>query len=111
MPNAATPTAPPEPSPEEIAQDVRLCQYPYLKPFQYVRAGERFRVLPCCYMLENTGDRMAERYGMDYETPPPVIDFYNSAEFWRFRTDLAEGRAGYLCGPCLQARTYPWRPK
>lgn len=111
VPNAATPTAPPEPSPEEIAQDVRLCQYPYLKPFQYVRAGERFRVLPCCYMLENTGDRMAERYGMDYETPPPVIDFYNSAEFWRFRTDLAEGRAGDLCGPCLQARTYPWRPK
>ncbi len=103
--------APAEPTPAEIAQDVRLCQYPYLKPFQYTRSGDRFRVLPCCYMLENTGDEMAARYGMDYETPPPVSEFYNSPEFWRFRTDLAEGRAGDLCGPCLQARTYPWRPK
>ncbi len=109
--NAATPEDPGEPTPEEIAQDVRLCQYPYLKPFQYTRSGERFRVLPCCYMLENTGDQMAERYGMDYETPPPVVEFYNSPEFWRFRTDLAEGRANDLCGPCMQARTYPWRPK
>ena len=108
--NAGESHAPAEPTPEEIAQDVRLCQYPYLKPFQYTRSGDRFRVLPCCYMLENTGDEMAARYGMDYETPPPVAEFYNSPEFWRFRTDLAEGRAHDLCGPCLQARTYPWRP-
>ena len=111
QPDAATPVAAAEPTPEELAQDVRLCQYPYRKPFQYTRTGERFRVLPCCYMLENTGDKMAERYGMDYAAPPPVIDFYNSPEFWRFRTDLAEGRANDLCGPCMQARTYPWRPK
>lgn len=112
VPSGAAPAAPEaEPSPDEIAQDVRLCQYPYLKPFQYVRHGERYRVLPCCYMLENTGDLMAERYGMDYASPPPVMDFYNSPEFWRFRDDLAQGRAADLCGPCLQARTYPWRPE
>lgn len=113
-PGAAAPAPAPEPeaepTPAEIAQDVRLCQYPYLKPFQYVRSGDRFRVLPCCYMLENTGDLMAERYGMDYASPPPVSEFYNSPEFWRFRDDLAQGRAADLCGPCLQARTYPWRP-
>ena len=108
-PSATTPVTAADPTPEELAQDIRLCQYPYGKPFQYTRSGDRFRVLPCCFMLENTGDKMAERYGMDYETPPPVVDFYNSPEFWRFRTDLAEGRANDLCGGCMQARTFPWR--
>ena len=107
----ASPQAATDPTAEELAQDIRLCQYPYLKPFQYTRSGARYRVLPCCYMLENTGDQMAERYGMDYDTPPPVIDFYNSPEFWQFRLDLAEGKASDLCGPCMQARTYPWRPE
>ncbi len=109
--NAAAPAEPAEPTPDEIAQDVRLRQYPYRKPFQYIRAGRRFRVLPCCYMVETTDTQMAERYGMDYEVPPSVIDLYNAPEFWRFRTDLAEGRAADLCGACMQAGTYPWQPK
>ena len=62
-------------------------------------------------MVETTADIMAERYGMDYETPPSVTEFYNSPEFWRFRGDLAAGRVNDLCGNCMQARTYPWRPK
>ena len=109
-PQHAEPEPEADPTPEAIAHDVRLCQYPYLKPFQYVRADSTYRVLPCCYMVETVADIVAERYGMDYETPPPVIDFYNSEAFWRFRTDLAEGRAADLCGACMQARSYPWRP-
>lgn len=109
-PHHAAPEPEAEPTPEAIAHDVRLCQYPYLKPFQYVRAQDSYRVLPCCYMVETVADLVAERYGMDYQTPPPVIDFYNSDAFWRFRTDLAEGKAADLCGQCMQARTYPWRP-
>jgi pyruvate-formate lyase-activating enzyme len=96
-----------EPSSADIEREVRQCQYPYLKPFQYVRSGQKFRVLPCCYMVETMADVMADRYGMDYDSPPPVVDQYNSEEYWRFRTDLAAGKCADICGNCLQARTYP----
>lgn len=91
-----------------LDRDIRQCQYPYLKPFQFVRTGDRFRALLCCYMVETAADLAAERYGMDYDQAPGVLEFYNSPAFWRFRTDLAQGKAGDLCGRCLQARTYPW---
>ena len=46
---------------DEIARDIRHCQYPYTEAFQYLRSGDRFRVLPCCYMSEGVADTMAER--------------------------------------------------
>ncbi len=60
-------------------------------------------------MSEDVPAMMAERYGLEFDDPPSVMDLYNSEAFWRFRTDLAEGRAHDLCGNCLQARTFPWR--
>lgn len=96
-------------SPHQRRFDVRSCQYPYLKPFQYQRAGERFRVLPCCYMLKSAADVVADRYGLEFNKPRPVAEVYNSKGYWRFRKDLAAGRADDLCGGCMQARTYPWK--
>lgn len=92
-----------------LARDIRQCQYPYEKPFQYMRAGDKFHVQPCCYMNYDRPAMVAERYGLVFDTPPSVMDLYNSEGFWRFRTDLAEGKAMDLCGHCLQARTFPWR--
>ena len=97
-----------EPSDAEMARDVRECQYPYKKPFLLVRSGEKYRVLLCCYMVEDAGDLAAERYGLEFDTPPEAVEVYNSPAFWRFRTDMAEGKAGDLCGRCMQARTLPW---
>lgn len=100
---------PQEPGADQLARDMQHCQYPYEKPFQFVRAGDKFQVLLCCYMFETTPAIAAERYGLEFDTLPDVIDTYNSEAFWKFRTDLAHGRAGDLCGRCMQASTYPWR--
>lgn len=97
-----------EPSAEEMARDVRECQYPYQKPFLLVRSGQKYRVLLCCYMVEDAGDIAAERYGLEFDTPPEAVAVYNSPAFWRFRMDMATGKAGDLCGRCMQARTLPW---
>lgn len=98
-----------DPAGDQLAWDMQHCQYPYEKPFQFVRAGDRFQVLLCCYMFETTPAVAAERYGLEFDTLPDVIDTYNSEGFWKFRMDLAQGRTGDLCGRCMQASTYPWR--
>lgn len=98
------------PPPVAVAEaDIRHCQYPYQKPFQYVRAGDRTRVQLCCYMVETASDLAAERYGMEFASPPPVVEFYNSPAYWQFRMDLARGRSKDFCGRCMQARTFPWK--
>jgi pyruvate-formate lyase-activating enzyme len=97
-----------EPSAAEMARDVREYQYPYRKPFLLMRSGEKYRVLLCCYMVEDAGDLAAERYGLEFDTPPEAVTLYNSPAFWHFRTDMATGKAGDLCGRCMQARTSPW---
>lgn len=104
--------APPPAAPDAAAREraVRQCQYPYTRPFRYVMADDRFQVLPCCYMEEFAYRRMAERYGMVYDSPPSAADLYNSEAFWAFRSDLAEGRAGDLCGGCTAAQSFPWKP-
>ena len=98
-----------EPSADERDRDVRQCQYPYQKPFLLVPSADKYRVLLCCYMVEDAGDIAAERYGLEFDAPPEAVAVYNSPAFWRFRTDLADGKVADLCGRCMQARTYPWQ--
>ena len=43
--------------------------------------------------------------------PHPVIDFYNSPEFWRFRMDLAEGRAAICAAHACRPAPTHGRPK
>ena len=98
-----------EPSDEEAARDVRECQYPYQEPYLLVRSGNKYRVLLCCYMLEDAGDIAALRYGLEFDGPQDDVTVYNSEPYWRFRTDLATCKVDDICGRCMQARTLPWR--
>lgn len=90
---------------------VRTCQYFWHKPFQYVREGSRFHVLPCCYMLKSDAAKVADRYGMDFDGPRSTVEVYNSDAYWQMRRDLAEGKLADLCGGCRQAGTFPWKEK
>jgi hypothetical protein len=91
-----------------IDEAVRTCQYFWTKPFQYVRDGGRFQVLPCCYMLKSDAAAIARRYGFDFARPKAVTDVYNSEGYWQMRQDLAEGKLDEFCGGCLQAQTHSW---
>ncbi len=92
----------------EIEEAVRTCRYLWLQPFQYIRDGERFTVLPCCYMSKADGIKISERYGLIFERPGRVLDVYNGDAFWRLRCDLAYGKLAEFCGACKQAETWPW---
>lgn len=92
----------------EIEEAVRTCRYLWLQPFQYIRDGERFAVLPCCYMSKADGIKISERYGLIFERPGRVLDVYNGDAFWRLRCDLAYGKLAEFCGACKQAETWPW---
>ena len=90
---------------------IRMCQYFWHKPFQYVREGSRFQVLPCCYMLKSDAAKVASRYGLDFERPRSTVEVYNSDAYWQMRRDLVEGKLNDLCGGCRQAQTFPWKEK
>jgi pyruvate-formate lyase-activating enzyme len=88
---------------------VCTCQFFWSKPFQYVRDGERYQVLPCCYMLKSDALKISHRYGLHYEKPEDVLKVYNSPGYWRMRQDLAAGALHEFCGGCMQAMTHPWK--
>ena len=94
-----------------LDEAVRTCQFFWSKPFQYVRDGERFEVLPCCYMLKSDAQKIGRRYGLSYDKPEDVSKVYNSPGYWRMRQDLAGGALNEFCGGCMQAMTHPWEEK
>jgi len=91
--------------------DVRMCQYPWSHPFQLVRDDERYNVLPCCMMTRSAAAVAGRRYGLSYPVSDvkPVMEIYNSEEFWALRHDLAAGGLTDLCGNCTAAKSYGWR--
>jgi organic radical activating enzyme len=88
---------------------VRTCQYFWNKPFQYVRAGDKFQVLACCYMLKSDAQKISTRYGLEFDTPVDSVEVYNSPAYWQMRRDLAHGALDEFCGGCMQAMTHPWQ--
>jgi molybdenum cofactor biosynthesis enzyme MoaA len=93
---------------DELA--VRMCQYTWREDFQFLKVGEAFQIVPCCYMDRSAAGILAKRYGFSYDQLPTSDALFNSAEFWRFRRDLALGKMGDVCGMCQAAKTYPWEP-
>src|SRR5262249_33725271 len=97
---------------QEIADElaVRMCQYPWQESFQFLQAGDKFQILPCCYMDKADAGELAKRYGFEYREVPTVEALFTSEPFWRLRLDLAHGRLSDICGKCQAAKTYPWQP-
>jgi MoaA/NifB/PqqE/SkfB family radical SAM enzyme len=94
---------------DELA--VRMCRYTWREDFQFLKVGEKFQIVPCCYMDRSAAGILAKRYGFDYGEVPTADALFNSAEFWRFRRDLALGKMGDVCGTCQAAKSYAWEPE
>lgn len=98
-----------EPSRREISDEeaVCTCRYLWSQPFQYVRDGSKFAILPCCYMDRSSGPKISRRYDFIFDRPQG-IDIYNSASYWQMRQDLSDGLLEEFCGGCKLAHSYPW---
>jgi MoaA/NifB/PqqE/SkfB family radical SAM enzyme len=90
---------------------VRLCQYPWVGDFQLVRDGDRYNVLPCCYMEKEVAPELARRYGLSYDRIVSAEEIFNSPPYWALRRGLAKGELAGICGDCAAAKSYPWRKR
>jgi MoaA/NifB/PqqE/SkfB family radical SAM enzyme len=86
--------------------DPRCCEYPWKAPGQIQIVEFGYNVLPCCWIPGERLSLLAERYGLRYESIPPMSEVYNSAGYSQFREDLRAGRVQDICGNCHAARVW-----
>lgn len=91
---------------------VRMCRYPWDEPPNIGLEGDKYFVSPCCFIeiSPKTRDALTERYGFSSVNEPSTEEAYNSTGMWKFREDLAAGRAADVCGNCRAAKSYAWNP-
>ena len=79
------------------------CRCPWTSPPQIQLATEGYLVLPCCWIAPSKLSLLGARYGLRYETIPPMADVFNSPGYDQFRSDLQSGLARDICGNCHAA--------